>query len=99
QAIELGRQTMQPALDAADRWFAENEYFAGQAFSLADIHWMPYVEYLMQIGEGEPVTRREHLHRWWNRVSSRKTWPRVARTGPQPYEPGMTAEVIEKIYR
>jgi glutathione S-transferase len=99
RAIETGREGMQPALDAADRWLASNPYFAGATFSLADIHWMPYFEYLVQTGEGASVTRRTHLASWWSRVSSRGTWQRVGRSGPQPYEKGMTADVIEKNYR
>jgi glutathione S-transferase len=84
-AIELGRKGMLPALDAAERRLAESPYFAGEEFSLADVHWMPYIEYLVQIGEGEPVLQREHLAAWWDRVSGRGTWQRVARSGPQPY--------------
>jgi glutathione S-transferase len=98
-AIEAGREGMQPALDAADRALAASPYLAGGAFSLADIHWMPYVEYLAQIGEGENVARRKNLDAWWDRVSGRATWQRVARTGPQPYGEGMTADVIEKQHR
>jgi glutathione S-transferase len=97
--LDSARQAMLPALDAADRWLASNTYFAGSGFSLADIHWMPYVEYLLQIGEGEPVTTRKNLSAWWERVSGRESWRRVARSGPQPYDPGVTAEVIEAAHR
>lgn len=97
--IRTGRDGMQQALDVADRRLASSPHLAGDSFTLADIHWMPYVDYLVQIGEGEHVNRREHLARWWDRVSQRETWRRIARTGPQPYDEGMTAEVIEKRYR
>ena len=98
-AIETGRQGMLPALDAADRRLASTPYLAGDSFSLADIHWMPYLEYLLQLGEGEPVTRRKNLSAWWERVSGRETWQRVARSGPQAYQPGVTVEMIEKANR
>jgi glutathione S-transferase len=97
--IENGRKAILPALDAADRWLASHPYFAGDAFSLADIHWMPYIEYLLQIGEGEPIKQRKSFSAWWERVGGRDTWRSVARSGPQPYEPGMTVDVIEKAYR
>ena len=99
EAIEAGRRGMQTALDEIDRALAESPYLAGQTFSLADIHWMPYLEYLARIGEGEHVARRPHVDAWWRRISARPSWERVARQGPQPYEPGMTAEVIEQRYR
>lgn len=97
--MHAARDAMQPALDVADAWLASNAYFAGQAFSLADLHWMPYFEYLFQVGEGEHIGARKHLHAWWNRVSERATWQKVARSGPQPYEKGMTADVVERLYR
>jgi hypothetical protein len=60
---------------------------------------MPYIDYLIRVGEAQDITRRANLSAWWSRVSSRETWRRVARTGPQPYDDGMTADVIERQYR
>jgi glutathione S-transferase len=96
QAVAAGRAGMQTALDTADAWLARSEHFAGRAFSLADIHWMPYLEYLQHLGEGNAVARRKHLDAWWKKVSSRPTWQKVARSGPQPYEASMSVEAVEK---
>jgi glutathione S-transferase len=98
-AVVASRAGMQTALDQADAALASSPYLAGNTFSLADVHWMPYVEYMTRIGEGEPILRRKNLAAWWQRVSSREAWQRVARTGPQPYDPEMTAETVEKQYR
>jgi glutathione S-transferase len=98
-AIESGRTNMLAALDAADRQLGTTPYLAGERFSLADIHLLPFLEYLEKTGQGEPITRRKHLAAWWERTSGRPTWHAVARTGAQPYESDMTAEVIEKRYR
>jgi glutathione S-transferase len=84
KAIADGRAGLQTALDVADRWLAENPYLAGQAFSYADIHWMPFVDYLVRVGLREDIERRRNLGSWWGRVSERPTWKKVARTGPQP---------------
>jgi len=99
QAIEAGRAGIGVALDAAESNLATQPYFAGPAFSLADIHWLPYFEYLTKIGEATLLEQRPHLRAWWERVSARATWQKVGRSGPQPYEAGMTADVIEKSYR
>jgi len=99
RAIEAGRAGMQPVLDTAERRLAASPYLAGDELSLADIHFMPYVEYLMRIGASELVTSRKSFAAWWERVSSRASWQRVARSGPQPYEPGMTADAVERQYR
>jgi glutathione S-transferase len=97
--IAAGRENMQPALDVADRALAGTPFLAGAAFTVADIHWMPYLDYLAATGQGEHVARRKHLARWWDAISARPAWQRVARKGPQPYEQGMTADVIETQYR
>jgi glutathione S-transferase len=86
QAIAAGRTGMIAALDAADARLRESEYFAGRALSLADIHWMPYFEYLEHLGEEDALTNRKHLGAWWKKVSGRATWQKVARSGPQPYD-------------
>jgi glutathione S-transferase len=98
-AIAAGRAGMEPALDVLERALGSEPYLAGSTFSLADIHWMPYVEYLVRIGEGAAFEKRRNVWAWWQRVSGRSAWQQVARTGPQPDEAGMTADVIEKTYR
>jgi glutathione S-transferase len=87
QAIAAGRVAVETPLDVLERTLAATPYVAGDAFTLADIHWMPYFEYLDKIGEGAVVERRPHLAAWWQRVSARPAWQKVARTGPQPYDP------------
>jgi glutathione S-transferase len=84
--IASSREAMAHPLDVADARLAETPYFAGGSFTLADIHWMPYLEYLVKTGHAELVTGRPHLAKWWDAVSRRDTWQKVGRTGPQPYE-------------
>jgi glutathione S-transferase len=97
--IAAGRAGIGPALDAIDRALAAAPFLAGPALSLADLHWMPYLEYLHRVGEGAALDARPHVRAWWERVSARPAWHAVARTGPQPDEPGMTADVIAQRYR
>ncbi|HEY3497763.1 MAG TPA: glutathione S-transferase N-terminal domain-containing protein [Polyangiaceae bacterium] len=97
--VASAREKMQTALDAIDRQLGANAYLAGETFSLADIHFMPYLEYLVKTGQDEPLQRRTHLSAWWERESRRPAWQKAARSGPQPYESGMSAEVIERRYR
>jgi len=96
-AIENGRQMIQPALDELDRQLAEHPYVAGAAFTLADLHWMPYFEYLARIGEGAAIDRRPKLRAWFDRVAERPAWKHVARTGPQPWDPAVAADVVARL--
>jgi glutathione S-transferase len=97
-AIDAARAGIGVVLDAADRALSSNAYFAGSSLSLADIQWLPYFEYLTRFDDGGLLDGRPHLRAWWERVSGRSTWQKVARTGPQPYEAGMTAEALENQY-
>jgi glutathione S-transferase len=93
--IEAGRSAMQPALDVIDRHLRTSPHLAGEAFGLADVTWMPYVDYLLAIHEGDAVTNgRPGLSAWWDRVSGRPAWQAVAHTGLQPYDPVASADRI-----
>jgi len=94
-AIESGREKMQTALDVADQALERSPYLTGNDFSLADIQLMPYLDYLEQIGFDQTITVRRNLAAWWVRTSRRPSWQKVARTGPQPYDSGITAESVE----
>jgi glutathione S-transferase len=87
EAIKAGQLGIQPALEQADKWLSFNNYLAGESFSLADIYWMPCLEYVIHTNNEDSINSRKHLHRWWQEVSARSTWEQVARTGPQAYEP------------
>jgi glutathione S-transferase len=99
QLVSAARPAILPALDVLDRGLREHPHLAGETFSIADIHWMPYLDYLVATNQAEAFETRPHLAAWWKRVSTRASWQKVAHQGPQPYELGMTAEVIEKQYR
>ena len=97
--VAAGRAGIVPALDTIDCALAKSPFLAGDAYSLADIHWSPYLEYMMAIGEGGPIDARANVRAWWARISARAAWKKAARTGPQPYDEGVTAGVIETLYR
>lgn len=99
ETIAAGRAGMLAAMDAADAWLTKNPYFAGETFSIADIHWLPYLDYLTEIGERAPIRERPQLASWLGRVSERKAWQEVAHRGPQPYDPKVDAAVIERAFR
>jgi len=99
RVVESSREKLEPVFDVAERALETSPYLAGEMFSLADVYWMPYLEYLVQTGQGEPIARRKHLSAWWERVSQRETWQNVGRSGPQPYAPGARAESIEARFR
>jgi len=60
-----------------DQHLATSTFMAGAEFTLADIGYMPYVEYLYAAGESELVTSHKHLAAWWNRVAERPSWKKA----------------------
>lgn len=77
QIVEQGRLEVQRALDVMDKHLAGKEYFAGEQFSLADLGYMPYVEYLFAAKAGNLITSRANVSAWWSRVSHRPSWQKV----------------------
>jgi glutathione S-transferase len=77
-AVKAAREPVAHALDVADKHLAHHHYFGGKTFSLADISWMPYVQYLVAAEQGELITSRHGVNAWWERVSTRPSWKKVA---------------------
>jgi glutathione S-transferase len=76
--VETERAKLSAALDVLDKALAKDEYLAGNAFSLAEVTFMPYFEYLFPAESGDLVTSRANLGAWWKRISGRPTWKKVA---------------------
>lgn len=75
--VEQGRAETGKVLDIVDKALGEHPYLAGDQFSLAEISWMPYVDYLIHAKAGDLITSRKNFAAWWERVSTRPTWQKV----------------------
>jgi glutathione S-transferase len=78
-AVEKGKSEVSKTFDIVEKELAGREFLSGSAFTLADVCWMPYVQYLFPSGAGSMVTERPHLGAWWQRVSTRPSWVKVAK--------------------
>jgi len=76
--VQKAREDAGKVLDVAERTLARQDYFGGKMFSLADVSWMPYVQYLFAAESGDLVTSRSATRAWWERVSARPSWKKVA---------------------
>ena len=75
--VAKGRDESARALDAVDRALMTQAYLAGDTFSLADISWLPYLQYLAATPHGTLITERPHVKAWWQRISTRPSWKKV----------------------
>jgi len=65
--LDLAYTVMNERLTAAP-------YLAGQAFSIADICFMPYLEYLALSPAGEKLSEHPQVAAWWKKLSAREAW-------------------------
>ena len=75
--VEDGRVAVNKAVAVMERELEGREYIAGTGFSLADIGFMPYIEYLFMCGEGNLITDHRNTASWWTRISERASWQKV----------------------
>jgi glutathione S-transferase len=78
--LEAAGKGIETALSVMETRLAASPYFAGKEMSLADICFMPYFEYAMGTPVKDMMAKHPHVMAWWNRVSERPTWHKVARS-------------------
>jgi glutathione S-transferase len=84
-AIRRHADAIARPLDVIDGWLTAHPYLAGDSFSLAELVWMPYLEYLGRLAIGrEVIGARKHVAAWWARIRERPAWQQVAVSGAQP---------------
>jgi glutathione S-transferase len=78
EVLAAGREATGKVLDVTERTLAKQDFFGNKIFSLADIGFMPYVAYLFAGEQGDLITSRPATKAWWERVSARPSWKKVA---------------------
>ncbi|QSQ18003.1 glutathione S-transferase family protein [Myxococcus landrumensis] len=73
-----GRQGVEKAFSVIEPVLGRQQFLAGDAFSLADVTWMPYLGYLGATSAKDLVGKYPNVSAWWNRISARPSWRKVA---------------------
>ncbi|MGP3985838.1 glutathione S-transferase family protein [Streptomyces sp. 3N207] len=83
--VSAARAELAAAFDVVEHTLAGQEYLAGPEFSLAEVTWLPYLQYLFASGGGDLVTERPNMSSWWQQISKRPTWVKVGKVleGPE----------------
>jgi len=76
--LEAATKGLETTLDVMDARLAKSAYLAGDAFTIADICYMPYIGYAMATPAKDLFAKRPHVMAWWNKISERPTWKKVA---------------------
>ncbi len=77
KAVEEGTAGLDRALDVMQTRLAATPFIAGETFTLADIGYMPYLEYLATTPQMSHVSDRPAVAKWWKTISSRPAWQKA----------------------
>ncbi|WP_164007420.1 glutathione binding-like protein [Pyxidicoccus trucidator] len=75
--IAEGFKGVEQVFAVIDPVLGKQQYLAGDSFSLAEVSWMPYMEFFAVSGGVELINQHKNVAAWWNRVSSRPSWKKV----------------------
>jgi glutathione S-transferase len=78
ETLQTAGTQLDHALGVMDKQLAATPFIAGGSFSLADVCFMPYIEYAMNTPAKDHITKHGHVASWWNKISERPTWRKVA---------------------
>jgi glutathione S-transferase len=76
--IEAAAKGLEATCAVLDKQLGQTPYLAGAEFSIADICYMPYIEYAIGTPAKEILAKFPHVMTWWNRVSERPAWRKAA---------------------
>jgi glutathione S-transferase len=77
ETLQAAEKQVDLALDVMERELAEQPFLAGAQFSLGDICFMPYLEYVQASPLKENIAKRGKVADWWSRISGRPSWKKV----------------------
>ena len=76
--VESNVQKLGKVLDVYEERLSK-KYLAGNFFSLADLQHLSYLHYLVTaVEKGYLLSSRNSVHAWWEDISSRPAWIKVA---------------------
>jgi len=72
--LKEGREATTRAAVVLDKHLAGKDFLAANTFTLAEICYLPYIEYLFAGKQGDLITDHKNLASWWSRASERASW-------------------------
>jgi glutathione S-transferase len=77
ETLATAATQLDAALAIMDKQLAHSAFIASGSFTLADICFMPYIEYAMNTPAKEHFTKHAHISAWWSKISERPTWRKI----------------------
>jgi glutathione S-transferase len=75
--LDSAASALKTTLKVMNDQLAKTPFISGDSFTIADIGYMPYLEYVMASPAKDLVTPFERVVAWWNTLRARPTWQKV----------------------
>ncbi|KAF4364491.1 hypothetical protein F8388_007068 [Cannabis sativa] len=75
--VEENESKLANVLDVYENRLAKSKYLAGDSFTLADLHHLPHIQYLMETRSWKLFESRSHVHAWAADITARPAWSKV----------------------
>lgn len=75
--LDAAGKALTYTLGVMDRRLGEVPFIAGDTFTLADLTFMPYLEYVTQTPQKELVASHARVVAWWDKLRARPAWQKT----------------------
>lgn len=75
--VEENEAKLGKVLDVYEAQLAKSKYLAGDCFTLADLHHLSNIHYLMETRAKELFQCRPHVSAWVDDITARPAWSKV----------------------
>jgi glutathione S-transferase len=79
--LEAAGKALELTSTVMDKQLAQTAFLAGSDLSIADICFMPYIEYAMGGPAKDIFGKHPRMMAWWNKLSERPTWRKATGKG------------------
>jgi glutathione S-transferase len=77
EVLDAAGKGLTTALEVMEKQLTKSAFLVGNELTLADVVYMPYVEYLMASPAKEFIAKHPHVAAWWNKISERPSWKKT----------------------
>ncbi|KAG5051889.1 hypothetical protein AAZX31_02G147600 [Glycine max] len=81
-AVEENEGKLGTVLDFYEKTLSQSKYVAGECFTLADLHHLPTIHYLMKTQSKKLFESRPHVGAWVADITARTAWSKVLAMQP-----------------
>jgi glutathione S-transferase len=78
ETLATAGEQVDKALGVLDKQLANQPFLVGETLTLADICYMPYLEYGAITPAKDIMAKHPHVSTWWNKLRERASWRKIA---------------------